>query len=92
MQIPDAFCIAEVKQTVNKFADSVTLTVKGDVAVVKIDKQGMKENTLSTSVSRELMQIFDRIEDDQSIRSVVLMSGKPNSFIAGADVGMILRV
>lgn len=35
--------------------------------------------------------IVDRIEYDDGIKAVVLMSGKPSSFIAGADVTMLQK-
>uniref|UniRef100_A0A9J2PEP1 enoyl-CoA hydratase n=1 Tax=Ascaris lumbricoides TaxID=6252 RepID=A0A9J2PEP1_ASCLU len=82
--------------------EMVSLRVDGDVAVVKIDNPGAKvsctgssalqENTLNATVSRQLMQAMERIENDEGIRSAVLISGKPNSFIAGADIGMLVRV
>lgn len=32
-----------------------------------------------------------KVEKDDSVKSVVLMSGKPNSFVAGADIGMLKK-
>lgn len=37
----------------------------------------------------DLRQIFDALERDNSVRGIVIMSDKPNSFIAGADIGML---
>lgn len=31
------------------------------------------------------------MEKDDSVKAVVLMSGKPNSFVAGADINMIKK-
>uniref|UniRef100_F1KS22 Trifunctional enzyme subunit alpha, mitochondrial n=1 Tax=Ascaris suum TaxID=6253 RepID=F1KS22_ASCSU len=78
--------------TASSTNEMVSLRVDGDVAVVKIDNPGAKENTLNATVSRQLMQAMERIENDEGIRSAVLISGKPNSFIAGADIGMLVRV
>jgi hypothetical protein len=38
-----------------------------------------------------LKSIVDRIEHDEGIKGVVLMSGKPGSFVAGADVTMLQK-
>ncbi|KAL3080446.1 hypothetical protein niasHT_038883 [Heterodera trifolii] len=43
------------------------------------------------AVLDDLRKTFDAIEQNASVRGVVLMSGKPNSFIAGADIGMLSR-
>ena len=57
-----------------------------DVLVVTIDKPGDSVNTLSTALVGEFESLFQRVEEDTLIRAMVLMSGKPDSFIAGADV------
>lgn len=36
-----------------------------------------------------MRETIDRIEQDEGVKAVVLMSGKPNSFIAGADITML---
>ncbi|KAL3099871.1 hypothetical protein niasHS_001797 [Heterodera schachtii] len=43
------------------------------------------------AVLDDLRKTFDAIEQNASVRGVVLMSGKHNSFIAGADIGMLSR-
>lgn len=48
-----------------------------------------KENTLNEQISKELKQAMDRLDQDDSIKGVVLMSGKSNSFVAGADIKML---
>ncbi|XP_074095610.1 monolysocardiolipin acyltransferase Mtpalpha [Cotesia typhae] len=63
--------------------------VVGDVAVITIDSPGVKENTLNREVMQEVVHILRDIESDASVKSAVLISGKPNSFIAGADISML---
>ncbi|VDM41177.1 unnamed protein product [Toxocara canis] len=77
---------------VQRKEEAVSLHVDNDVAIVRIDSPGVKENTLNATVSRQLMRVMERIESDEGIRSAVLISGKPNSFVAGADIGMLVRV
>ncbi|VDL83704.1 unnamed protein product [Nippostrongylus brasiliensis] len=50
-----------------------------------------KENVLNEEISADLQAAFDKVEHDNSVKSVVLMSAKPNSFIAGADVNMLSK-
>uniref|UniRef100_A0A183BV89 enoyl-CoA hydratase n=1 Tax=Globodera pallida TaxID=36090 RepID=A0A183BV89_GLOPA len=72
--------------------NAVTWSLKGQgIAVLKIDIPDVKENTLNEAVSEDLRKAFDAIEQNSSVRGVVLMSNKPNSFVAGADIGMLSR-
>jgi 3-hydroxyacyl-CoA dehydrogenase/enoyl-CoA hydratase/3-hydroxybutyryl-CoA epimerase len=56
------------------------------VAVVTFDLQGESVNKLNSSILGELASIVDEIERDKGLKAVVLRSGKPDSFIVGADV------
>eukprot|EP01137_Pigoraptor_chileana_P011573 Opistho-2@62665 len=68
----------------------VSVTVNGDgVAIVRFDSPNSKVNTLSREVNSEFESILDKITGDESIKSVVLISGKKDSFIAGADITML---
>ncbi|VDD93908.1 unnamed protein product, partial [Enterobius vermicularis] len=73
------------------FSDSVALSIQDDVAIVKLNCKNVKENTLNKSVSEELKKALERIQSDSGIRSAVIISGKPNSFIAGADIDMLSK-
>lgn len=55
------------------------------IAWLYIDRDGEKVNSLSREVMSELGEIVDRFEQDAPT-GLVLMSGKPGSFIVGADV------
>ena len=65
---------------------SLATRVDGDVLVVTIDRPGEAVNTLSASLIGELEGIFLRVDEDQLIKGMVLVSGKPDSFVAGADI------
>ena len=57
------------------------------VATVTIDRPAAR-NALNAQVREELIGVFDAIEDDDSVRVVVLTgSEEANAFVAGADVG-----
>lgn len=46
-------------------------------------------NTLKAEFTEQIVNILADIKADNSIKGIVLMSGKKNSFVAGADVSMI---
>ncbi|HEX4683833.1 MAG TPA: enoyl-CoA hydratase-related protein, partial [Gemmatimonadaceae bacterium] len=57
-----------------------------DILVVTIDRPGDSVNTLSPALVGEFEGIFLRVDEDTLIKGVVLISGKPDTFIAGADI------
>jgi 3-hydroxyacyl-CoA dehydrogenase/enoyl-CoA hydratase/3-hydroxybutyryl-CoA epimerase len=57
-----------------------------DILLVTIDKPGDSVNTLSPALVGEFEGLFLRIDEDTLIRAAVLISGKPDTFIAGADI------
>ncbi|MDB4877072.1 MAG: fadJ [Gemmatimonadetes bacterium] len=63
-----------------------------DVLVVTIDKPGEAVNTLSTNLLGEFEGVFLRVNEDVLIKGVVLISGKPDGFIAGADIEQFLEI
>ena len=64
----------------------LTVEVRDEVAVVTLDVAGAPVNTFSRAVRDEFVALFDRLDRDQSVRAVVVLSGKPDVWIAGADV------
>lgn len=67
-----------------------TMEVRDDgVAVITIDVPGESMNTLKDSFAEEVGSLMNRLESDDAVKGVVFISGKPGSFIAGADINMI---
>ncbi|MCT4716602.1 fatty acid oxidation complex subunit alpha FadJ [Enterobacteriaceae bacterium H18W14] len=60
-----------------------------NVAVVTIDVPGEKMNTLKASFGPEVHAIIKQVRDNTSLQGLVFISGKPDNFIAGADINMI---
>jgi len=60
--------------------------VVDDVLIVTIDRPGESVNTLGPELIGEFETVFHRVSDDSIIKGVVLTSGKPDGFIAGADI------
>ena len=61
-------------------------------AVLRIDDVAETMNTLKHTLMDELDSVLVQIESDLTLKTVIFMSGKPNSFIAGADIGMLKSV
>ena len=56
------------------------------IAWLTFDLPGSSVNTLGAESLAELDAKIDAIAEDASIQVVVILSGKPNGFIAGADI------
>ncbi|CAL2029009.1 hypothetical protein CAEBREN_20738 [Caenorhabditis brenneri] len=70
-------------------ASTLRVEKQGEVAVVKIDLPNTKENVLNKALSTDMKATFEKLQADDSVKSIVVMSGKPNSFVAGADIQML---
>lgn len=57
-----------------------------DIAVLTLDMPGKGANILSRSVLEELSGVLDQIEGREDLAGLVIISGKPGIFIAGADL------
>lgn len=71
-------------------AKAFTLTKQDNgVAILTMDVPGESMNTLKAAFGEEISAMLDEIDADSSIKGVVLTSGKPSSFVAGADITML---
>lgn len=55
------------------------------IAILTMDVPGETMNTLKAEFGPEISEILSEIKRDSSIRGLVLISGKKDSFVAGAD-------
>jgi len=62
------------------------------VLVLTLDRPGEKVNTLGQGMIAEFAGILDEVERDGAVKAVVLRSGKPDGFIAGADIEDFTRI
>lgn len=70
--------------------DAFDLHIRLDnIAVVTIDVPGEKMNTLKAEFGAQLRRIIHMLRDNPSVQGLVFISGKPDCFIAGADINMI---
>src|SRR5262245_37222459 len=74
-------------------SEAISYQIDGDgIAWLRFDRPGAKVNVLSSGVMKRLDELITRVQDDAAggrVRSAVLISGKPATFIAGADVNEI---
>lgn len=56
------------------------------VLTVTLDVAGKSVNAFSQRVVKELNELIEQVERDSSIKGILFKSGKPGSFIVGADV------
>lgn len=71
--------------------EALTTENRGGVLVVTIDQPGDSVNKVDKDLGTELERIFASIDDDRTISAVVITSGKPDIFIAGADIEQFLE-
>lgn len=86
--VPSGTCTRMLSTSANMQAH-LNYEVKDDVAIIRFDTPNSKVNTLSKEVMAEFKDVVQKIESDSNVKSAVLISGKPDCFIAGADIGML---
>jgi 3-hydroxyacyl-CoA dehydrogenase/enoyl-CoA hydratase/3-hydroxybutyryl-CoA epimerase/3-hydroxyacyl-CoA dehydrogenase/enoyl-CoA hydratase/3-hydroxybutyryl-CoA epimerase/enoyl-CoA isomerase len=58
----------------------------GDIALVTFDQPDSRANTLGQAVLAEFDKLLTQLEARRDLRGLVLRSGKPGMFVAGADL------
>ena len=62
------------------------------VLVLTLDVPGEKVNTLGRERIAEFERLLDEVDRDPAVRAIVIRSGKPDNFIAGADITDFTRI
>src|SRR5215212_2697155 len=70
---------------------SVHVTAEG-VAVITMDLPGEPVNKFNRAVKDEFVAALGRQTVDSAVKAIVLISGKPDIFIAGADIEEFLEI
>ena len=74
----------------NKVTSAFTLVrQESGIAHLVMDVVGDTMNTLKAEFSEQVTDVLNEIKNDTSITGIVVMSGKEDSFVAGADINMI---
>ncbi|XP_050426039.1 trifunctional enzyme subunit alpha, mitochondrial [Adelges cooleyi] len=63
--------------------------VVDNILVITLNTPNSKVNSLSEDVMNELQANLNKATQDPAIKGSVIISGKPNCFIAGADISML---
>ncbi len=77
-------------QQIKLHLPSIRLEVIDEIALVIFDQEGKKVNTLSTSLSPQFEEVIHYLKSSLTSKAVVIISGKADNFIAGADIGELL--
>jgi 3-hydroxyacyl-CoA dehydrogenase/enoyl-CoA hydratase/3-hydroxybutyryl-CoA epimerase len=70
----------------------INLEFVDGIAVVTIDLPGEPVNKVTAGLRAVFAELFDKFDGDRSVRGVVLASGKPDTWIAGADIDEFLTL
>src|SRR5512138_283656 len=71
---------------------ALSTEIRDGVAIVTLDVPNAPVNTFSHAVRDEFTTLIDRLERDETIRAVVIRSGKPDVWVAGADIEEFLGI
>lgn len=72
---------------------SALRTEKSDgVIVITLDLPGEPVNKITRGLREEFDDLLPRVEADSDVMAAVLISGKPGSFIAGADIDEFVKL
>lgn len=81
--------------TINeKKGQYITYEIKDNVAVVRFNDLSSKVNSLSEGLMKEAEAILAEVRGTQlesTVKAIVFISGKPDCFVAGADINMLER-
>jgi 3-hydroxyacyl-CoA dehydrogenase/enoyl-CoA hydratase/3-hydroxybutyryl-CoA epimerase len=74
----------------SEIKSAFALDVREDgVAILTMDVPGESMNTLKVEFAEQIESVLQQINANSSIKGVVVISGKGNSFVAGADISML---
>lgn len=77
---------------VSRKSGAMTVDVEDGVAIITMDLPNEPVNKLNRAVKDDFIELVRRLDGDASIQAAVLISGKPDNFIAGADIEEFLEV
>jgi 3-hydroxyacyl-CoA dehydrogenase/enoyl-CoA hydratase/3-hydroxybutyryl-CoA epimerase len=69
--------------------ETFKLSVENGVGIVRFDVAGDAMNTWTEAAFTSFQRVLETIENDESLKGVIFISGKPNNFFAGANLKMI---
>jgi 3-hydroxyacyl-CoA dehydrogenase/enoyl-CoA hydratase/3-hydroxybutyryl-CoA epimerase len=71
---------------------AISTEIDDGVAILTFDMPNESVNKFNRQVKDELIALFDRLEKDPSVKAAVLLSGKKDIWVAGADIEEFLEI
>jgi 3-hydroxyacyl-CoA dehydrogenase/enoyl-CoA hydratase/3-hydroxybutyryl-CoA epimerase len=71
-------------------AHGLSLSIEAGIAIVSFDLPGEPINKFSAAVIAGFDEVLSELERNAAVKAAVLISGKPDGFIAGADIDAFL--
>ncbi|TYL44045.1 fatty acid oxidation complex subunit alpha FadJ [Dickeya sp. ws52] len=69
---------------------AIQLTFRHDhIGILTVDVPGEKVNTLKAAFAEQLQAALSQARQHSGLQGMIILSGKPTSFIAGADIDML---
>src|SRR5256885_9283 len=75
-----------------RWKPALSLEVTDGIAVITFDLPNESVNKLSRAVKDEFVALVTRLERDPTVHAAVFISGKPDVWIAGADIEEFLQL
>ncbi len=75
-----------------RWKPALSVEVVDGIAVITFDLPNESVNKLSRAVKDEFIALLSRLEQDTTVHGAVLISGKPDVWIAGADIEEFLQL
>ncbi|XP_044752590.1 trifunctional enzyme subunit alpha, mitochondrial [Coccinella septempunctata] len=78
------------RMSIHEYKNS-RLKIVDNIGVIIMDQQGSKVNSMSEEATSELEGLLKEVQNNSQIEAAILISAKPNCFIAGADITMLSK-
>ena len=69
-----------------------TTEVRAGIAIITFDLPNEPVNKITRDTGWQLEELLDRLLHDEAVRAIVIRAGKPDGFIAGADIEEFVRL
>lgn len=69
-----------------------TTEIRSGIAIITFDLPNQPVNKITTDVGWQLEELLERLLRDEVVKAMVLRSGKPDTFVAGADIEEFVRL
>ena len=84
--------MATLAPPASRSAPALTWDVSDGIATVVLDVKGQSVNVISRAVKDEFLACFAALAADPRVKAVAFFSGKPDNFIAGADIEEFVKL